>query len=286
MRSAASRTLSASGRKGRCRAGSRPRARSCRPDPRRAAGEAAAAEGGHQACLHQRGLARAAVARDHDQRLGAQQLDQLFGLLVAAEEQMRLAAVVGLEADERIGLGGDAGARLEPQYRPKQLRKLFGALRIADALILRQEARQVGGRGPGSQDRHQRIGGFSVGAVECHADLVPDPVHHAAAADIDGKRGRIGQARLQRVLPPAAGTEVDLVDPDFQAALPSLWAVLDALGEAERCLAVDTGMREEQEMLLALKRARDWPRHPRLVLVVAHWHPDRGHYRRGCARVN
>src|SRR5262249_36307496 len=106
-------------------------------------GEAPAAERGHQARQHERGLARPAVARDQQQRRLVKKRGQFVGLLLAAEEEVRLVAVVSLQADERIAREGELGTGFEPQHGPKQLLELVRLLGVSYALVLREETRQV-----------------------------------------------------------------------------------------------------------------------------------------------
>src|SRR5262249_7666776 len=123
--------------------------------------------------------------------------------------------------------------------------ELVGLLRVSHALVLREEAWQVRPRRPLGEHRDQRVITFLMGAVECNADLVPDPVHDAAAADIDSKSGGPGQCGLQRVLPAAARAEVGLVYPHFEAVGLCLLALLNASGEAQGSFAVDPRVGEE-----------------------------------------
>src|SRR5262249_32057401 len=116
------------------------------------------------------------------------------------------------------------------------------------ALVLREEARQVRARCAGGKHGHQRVLTLLMGTVEGDADLVPDPVHHAVAADIDSKRGAARQGGLQRVLPAASRTEVGLVDPDLEAVGLCLLALLKAPRQAQGSLAVDPGVRKEQKV--------------------------------------
>ena len=206
--------------------------------------KAATAEGGYQAGQHQRGLARAAVAGDQHEGRPAQEDNQLIGLPFAAEEEMRRAAVIGPQADEGLALDGEPGARLEPNDSQEQLPELLRPLGIADPLVLREEARQVCATGARRQDRHDRVARLPMGAVQGDADLVPYPVHYAAAADIDGEGRGAGQSGLQFILPATAGSEVGLVNPD--PVRPGLPARLQMLSQAEGGLAVNAGVGQEQ----------------------------------------
>ena len=98
--------------------------------------------------------------------------------------------------------GNPVKGRIVPEHGPEQHLELLNLFRIADALVLREEARQVSSVCARRQDRHDRIAGLPVGAVQRDAHLVPDPIYHRAAADIDGVSVSCRASSLRRPTSP------------------------------------------------------------------------------------
>jgi hypothetical protein len=64
------------------------------------------------------------------------------------------------------------------------------------------------------EDGDEAVGGVGNGAAEGELDLGIDPVHDAAAADVDGKRGGAVMDSLELGLPRFSGAQVVLVESD------------------------------------------------------------------------
>jgi hypothetical protein len=92
------------------------------------------------------------------------------------------------------------------------------------------------------------VDGGARDAVECDADLVPNPVHYASATDIHRKRGGTGQGLLDRVFPTAARADVGLVYPDLQPARLTFFGVLSTLREAECRFGIDPAVGKKEEV--------------------------------------
>jgi hypothetical protein len=144
-----------------------------------------------------------------------------------------------LQANKRIAFERKLGAGLEPQHGMKQFPEFVRFFGISYGLVLGEEARQVSACRTAREHRDQRVVTFLMRAIQRDADLVPDPIHHAVAANIHRKSRGPDQSGLQRVLPAAARVEVDLIDPDLQAVCLGLLARLEAAGETQGSLAVD-----------------------------------------------
>jgi hypothetical protein len=164
----------------------------------------------------------------------AKQGNELIKLLFATKEKMSLVRVEGFQANERLTLRGDLGSGLNAENATQELLKLLGPLfDVGDSLILRKEAwklREVSG---GAQDWDHRVGRVRVSPIEGNRDLIPHPVHHAFAADVDSKSSRVPKRLLELILPASAGAESNLVNEDAQSCSLRIKAVLNALGERE-----------------------------------------------------
>ena len=157
---------------------------------------------------------------------------------------MRPVLVHGLEAEEGLGLelGGAGGVPAEDGI-DELLERLRAALDVGDALVKGGEA------GEGFRSRCLRgengdkaVGRVGDGAAQAELDLSVDPVHHAAAADVDGKRGgAVSDHVLELTLPGLARAEIVLVEPDVdpgghQASL-----------QYPCGLGIDAGVAEEEQ---------------------------------------
>ena len=174
--------------------------------------------------VHQRGLARAAVAVDLQpahRRVPRPRVEagqRVEGLLLPAEEQLRLVDPVGREPDERAALEGDLvvgddGPR-RGSARPVRCGSAIDAVpgrRLEQA----QEGRQRLGRRAVDQDRED---GQALGlvvrpevAVQRHLGLGPDPARHAVAADQHDEAAAAAHRLLQPVQPEIAGADALVV---------------------------------------------------------------------------
>ena len=99
-----------------------------------------------------------------------------------------------------------------------------------------------------SEDREEAVGGVGDGAAEGELDLGIDPVHDAAAADVDGKRGGAVPDRLLELgLPRLPRAQVVLVEPDPQAVFARLGSGLEALLQPACRFGVDPGMAQKEQ---------------------------------------
>ena len=140
--------------------------------------------------------------------------------------------VDGLEAEEGFGLELRGTGGIPAEDGSDELRELVGpVLDVGHALVEGNEAGERLGAGClRGEDRDEAVGGVGDGAAEGELDLGIDPVHDAAAADVDGKRGgAVPDSLIELGLPRLPRAQVVLVEPDEQPVFPRLGCRLEAL---------------------------------------------------------
>jgi hypothetical protein len=158
--------------------------------------------------------------------------------------------VDGLQAEEWVSfeLGSTSGVLAEDGG--DELGELVGpALDVSHALVQGNKARERLGAGRlRGEDGDEAVSGVGDGAAEGKLDLGVNPVHHTAAADVDGERGGAVLDHLFELdLPALPRTQVVLVEPDTQAVFARLGCRLKALLERVGGFGVDPGMAQKEQ---------------------------------------
>jgi hypothetical protein len=156
----------------------------------------------------------------------------------------------GLEAEEGLGLKRRGTGGIPPEDGSDELRELVGpALDVGHALVKGNKAgERLGAWGLWGEDWDEAVGGVGDGAAEGELDLGINPVHDAAAADVDGKRGgAVPDSLLELGLPRLPCAQVVLVEPDAQAVFPRLGSRFEALLQPTCRFGIDPSMAQKEQ---------------------------------------